>query len=66
MSETLLERTKALLIRDRGNWPTTAAEAGVDREWMAKLAQGKIDDPGVVKIEKLYRYLSHKYPSEAA
>lgn len=66
METSLLERTKLLLLKDKGSWPTTAAETGLDREWMSKLAQGKIDDPGVNKIERLFNYLSQKYPAEAA
>lgn len=61
MAETLLEKTRALLELDRGSWPTTAEQTGLGREWIAKLAQGLIDDPGVKKIEKLHDYLSVKY-----
>lgn len=65
MTESLLTTTKALLERDRGNWPATARDTGLDYNWLQKLAQGKIDDPGVNKIECLHNYLATKY-SEAA
>jgi hypothetical protein len=63
---TLLEQTIHLVKRDRGNWPITAKETGLGREWLSKLAQGKIPDPGVQKIERLHTYLSQKYADEAA
>lgn len=63
---TLLQRTIDLLERDKGNWPQTAAETGLGREWLSKLSQGAIDDPGVNKIEKLHAYLSAKYNQESA
>jgi hypothetical protein len=62
---TLLQETIELLRKDRGNWPTTAADTGLGREWLSKLAQGAIDDPGVVKIEKLNAYLVNKYGKAA-
>lgn len=65
MGTTLLDKTLALLNQDKGNWPTTARETGLNREWLAKLAQGHINDPGVVKIQKLHSYLSEKYAKAA-
>lgn len=62
---TLLEETITLLGKDKGNWPTTAEETGLGREWISKLARGLIDDPGINKVEKLHAYLVNKY-GEAA
>jgi len=59
---TLFEETLHLVRIDRGHWMQTAEETGLKREWIAKLAQGKFDDPGVNKIEKLHGYLTAKYP----
>lgn len=63
---TLLQQTIELLIRDKGSWPQTAADTGLGREWLSKLSQGAIDDPGVNKIERLHAYLSAKYSEESA
>ena len=62
----LLDDTIELVRKDRGNWPKTAAETGLGREWISKLSQGVITDPGVLKIERLHAYLSQKYGKSAA
>lgn len=49
----LLDAVQAELNRQRGQWPTIASKAGLDYSWLSKLAQGKIADPGVRKIEAL-------------
>lgn len=66
MVMSLLTQTIELLERDKGNWPQTAADTELGREWLSKLARGLIPDPGVTKIEKLHAYLSAKYGEEAA
>ena len=63
---TLLEETLMLVKRDRGDRPTTAKDTGLQLPWLQALADGKINDPGVVKIEKLNKYLREKYPKEVA
>lgn len=62
MTSILLTKTVELLDKDRGNWVQTAKDTELGREWLAKLAQGHIRDPGVRKIERLYSYLREKYP----
>ena len=54
---TLLEETLFLLRLDKGDRQKTAEETGLGREWLSKLAQNAIGDPGVNKIEKLNAYL---------
>lgn len=61
----LLQQTIDLLNRDKGFWPQTATDTGLGREWLSKLSQGAIGDPGVVKIEKLNTYLRKKYEVSA-
>lgn len=56
-----LEEVRALLERDKGNWPETAAATGVSRDWIAKFYADKIGEPGFLKIERLYCYLRAKY-----
>jgi hypothetical protein len=63
---TLLEQTMILVERDRGDRPRTARETGLKLPWLQALADGKIADPGVKKIEQLNIYLREKYPRELA
>ena len=56
-TNTLLETTLALL-RERGKYREVAAATGLGYEWIAKLAQNRISDPGVNKIETLHRFLT--------
>lgn len=63
---SILTETIELLDIDKGNWPQTAAETGLGREWISKLARGLIPDPGVTKIETLHAYLKSKYSEAAA
>lgn len=63
---SILTETIELLDRDKGQWPQTAADTGLGREWISKLSQGLIADPGVTKIETLHAYLKSKYSEAAA
>lgn len=58
---SLHKRTLELLELDRGSWPETARKLNLDYAWMQKFAQKKINDPGVNKVERLYRYLAEKH-----
>jgi len=55
-TQSLLESTIGRL-RDRGRYREVAEATGLGYEWLAKLAQGVIHDPGVNKIELLNRFL---------
>ena len=61
MTSRMLTETRDLLQRDKGNWYVTAAETGLGREWIAKLAQGVIKEPSVNRVERLHDYLTEKY-----
>ncbi len=59
---TLLERTKGLLaealqagVNARQIAETSAG--AVNHEWLKKFIAGKIDDPGVSKIQSLHNHL---------
>jgi hypothetical protein len=54
---TLLQETISLLKADTRTRDVIARETDLGRDWLSKLAQGLIDDPGVNKIEKLNAYL---------
>lgn len=62
---TLHEQALALLEVDKGSWRETAEKAGLDYNWIQKLAQRKIADPGVNKIESLCAYLVEKHGMES-
>ena len=59
---TLKQQAINFLELDKGNWPATCREAELKYEWVAKLYQGKIADPGATKLERLIEVLSKKYP----
>lgn len=61
MTATIHQQTLELLEMDRGQWPETCRQVGIDYNWLQKLAQKKIADPGVNKMEKLHAYLKQKY-----
>lgn len=63
---TLLQQTIFLLDADRGDWSNTAKETGLGYEWIKKVANNKVPDPGVNKIETLHGYLSIKHKGVAA
>ena len=59
----LLKQTLKLLDACKGTKTSRrviSRETGLDYEWLNKLSQGKIDDPGVKKITRLHRYLSSR------
>lgn len=57
---TLLEETIELLNKASESRPIIATNTGLGFEWISKLANGKIPDPGVCRIERLNEYLKQK------
>lgn len=59
MTESLLERTQKLL-KERGDLSLRAISdgSGVGYEWLRKLVYAGIENPSVVRIEKVYSFLS--------
>ena len=53
----LLQQVINELQRRKGDWVSIAQEAEVSYSWITKLAQGKIPNPSVVTIERLYLIL---------
>lgn len=57
---------KATVIEMLANRPhymsltTIEAATGIPSRWIGKIANDRIEDPSVVRIEILYRYLSGK------
>ena len=54
---TLLSLVLAGLQERKGDWPSIVEQTGLEYSWLTKLAQGKISDPGVKKIQKLADYM---------
>jgi transcriptional regulator with XRE-family HTH domain len=59
-TKTLLDSVLAGLQAHKGKWPDLAREAGVDYSWLTKLAQGRINDPGIQKIQRLADAMGHE------
>ena len=53
MNKNLLTNTIEELSRRRGQWPAICRSTGLDYHWLTKLAQGRINDPGIKKIQRL-------------
>lgn len=53
----LLNNTLLLLSKATESRPTIAINTGLGFEWISKIAQGKIKNPGVNDIETLNEYL---------
>ena len=58
--EPLLNRTERLLRRYMPELTlrVIAERAGVGFEWLRKYSQGKFDDPGVKRIQRLHDFLA--------
>ena len=54
---TLYQETIELLKSDQRTLRSISDESGLGFEWLSKLKQEKIGDPGVVKIQKLNAFL---------
>lgn len=64
--QPLLDRTLELIELHHGteDWQLSyrqiAEGAGVEREWLSKLAQGVIPNPGVVNVQKVHDFLASR------
>lgn len=62
--ENLLDYVQEELQARKGAWPAVARETDLDYSWLTKLAQGRIPDPSVNKIQRLADYF-REHPVEA-
>lgn len=53
----LLEEVYEGLEDARGSWPSLALEAGIDYSTLCKLAQGRIENPGIWTVWQVKRAL---------
>ena len=56
MNTNLLSQTLSELSSRRGQWAAICRTTGLDYDWMTKLAQGRINDPGIKKIQLLAEF----------
>lgn len=56
--DSLFDRTCALLSATDKPLPEVARDTGLPVSWLKKLKYGKIDDPSVNRIQRLYEFLS--------
>ena len=61
----LYKSTVEMLIASRGKFRTIAEETGLDYFWLSSVAQGRIEDPGVRKMQRLYDYLTAQQGKES-
>lgn len=57
-SESLLDRTYRLLDHTDLTYRQIAAGAAVDMNWLAKLKQRAISEPGVGKVQRVHDFLT--------
>lgn len=53
MNESLLNIMKRRLNDHRGQWREVCELAGVGYDWMSRTMQGTIQDPGVLRVERV-------------
>lgn len=51
--QSLKDQAIAVLRAHEGEWRTIARDTGLGYHWLVSLANGRIADPGVTRIEKL-------------
>lgn len=59
-SPSLLDRTQELLKDTKKTLPSIYRDTGINFYWLRKFKSGKIKDPSVNTVQKLYEYLSGK------
>jgi hypothetical protein len=62
---SMLEKTVGLLKSCGLPLNEVANTTGLGYEWLKKLKQGDIQDPGVNRIEKLHNFLTHRVRIDA-
>lgn len=50
---SLVSTVRTELAARKGDWPAMCKELDISYWWLIKFAQGRIDNPGVLKLEKL-------------
>lgn len=53
MSLSLAITVRTELVARKGDWPAICEKTGLSYWWLIKFAQGRIGNPGVLKLEML-------------
>ncbi len=62
---SLVSTVRTELVARKGDWPTICGQTGLSYWWVTKFAQGRIDNPGVLKLERLQEHFeSNPRPAE--
>lgn len=54
----LYSETLRLLREDRRSVRAISEECGINYHWLSKFRQGHFKDPGVRRVQRLYRFLN--------
>lgn len=63
---SLVTLVKNELLARKGEWPRISRETDISYWWLTKFAQGRIDNPGVLALEKLQTYFEAERRKEGA
>ena len=62
---SLVATVRTELLARKGDWPAICTQTQLSYWWLTKFAQGRIDNPGVLKLEKLQEHFeAHPRPEE--
>lgn len=57
-NESIKDKALQSLAENKGRYREICRDTGLDYSWINKLSQGCIDDPGVLKIERLNKWFA--------
>jgi hypothetical protein len=60
MKTSLYDELRAYFFAAKGTWPTIAKDLGIDKSWISKVLDGRIQDPGVRRTERILKYARAK------
>lgn len=55
---SLLEKTKELLEKYDGSYMEVYAKTGLQPSWISAMATGRVREPSVNKVQRLYEFLT--------
>ena len=66
MAKSSVDTAIDYLQESKGSWPEICRVTKLQYSWLSKLAQGRIQNPGTRKIEKLLEYSRRPRKERAA
>lgn len=61
---TRIEHARRFVRSQRGNFRELSARTGLSYHWLSKFAQGRFEDPGASKIDKLFEVMPSPYHAQ--